>query len=92
MSHRAVEGESNPQNGHAYPAVGYDGEGVTNSTWGMLGTMTWAAIAKYASHENHGELYTVLSMDWIIAATSKAPNRFDAAQLIYDVKLFHTEF
>jgi hypothetical protein len=62
-----------------------------NSTWGMLGTMSWGAIAKYAS-QNHGELYAALSMDSIIAATAKAPNGFDAEQLVYDVKLLHTEF
>jgi hypothetical protein len=56
----------------------------------MLGTMTWDAVAKYASHASHGELYTVLSTDSLIRASQKAPNGFDIEQLTYDVRLLRS--
>jgi hypothetical protein len=50
-------------------ALGYNSGGATDSTWGMLGAMTWDAVGKYASHASHGELYTVLSTDSLIRAS-----------------------
>jgi hypothetical protein len=79
-----VAGPSNPDNGHCVAGFAYTAQGVTISTWGMTGTMTDAAIAKYATHGSHGELYTVVSQDGIDKATQRAPSGFDWSQLVAD--------
>ena len=50
----------------------------------MTGTLTNAAVAKYATASNNGELYTVVSHDALSKVTDKAPNGFDWSQLIAD--------
>jgi hypothetical protein len=40
-------GPPDPDDGHAIVGMGYAGTGVKIDTWGMLGTMTWAAVAQY---------------------------------------------
>jgi hypothetical protein len=77
-------GAADPNNGHCVAGVGYKPSGVEIATWGMLGTITNAAIAKYATTPDQGELYTVISQDAIAKATAKAPNGFDWSQLIAD--------
>ena len=62
----------------------YNDQGAIIDTWGLIGTMTWAAVAKYASPPN-GELYVVLSEDWIDRASGRAPNGFDFATLQADL-------
>jgi hypothetical protein len=79
-----VAGPPNPSNGHCVVGVGYSPKGVKICTWGMLGLMTDAAIAKYATTAGAGELYTVVSQDAINKAAAKAPNGFDWSQLIAD--------
>ena len=44
-----VAGPANPDNGHCFVGVGYTDIGVVIDSWGMLGTITWAAIAAYAT-------------------------------------------
>lgn len=80
-----VAGPADPDNGHCVAGVGYDRTGVRISTWGMLGVITPAAIAQYATTPNQGELYAVLSQDAISKATQKAPNGFDFSQLLADM-------
>jgi hypothetical protein len=77
-------GDPDPQNGHCVVGVGYTAQGVTIDTWGMLGLLTDAAIAKYATSPGQGELYTVVSQDAIAKAAQKAPNGFDWSQLVAD--------
>jgi hypothetical protein len=48
-----------PTNGHCVVGVGYTPNGVTISTWGMLGLKTDAATAKYPTTISAGELYAV---------------------------------
>jgi hypothetical protein len=79
-----VAGPAVPTNGHCVVGVGYTPKGVTICTWGMLGLMTDAAIAKYATTVGAGELYTVVSQESLEKATEKAPNGFDWSQLIAD--------
>lgn len=69
-----VAGDPNPNNGHCIVGVGYTAQGVLISTWGLIGTITWAAIAKYATQSGGGELYTALSPDQVAAGQAKAPN------------------
>jgi hypothetical protein len=80
-----VAGDPNPEQGHCFVALGYSDEGVLIDTWGMLGVMTWAALAKYASPSSNGSLATLLSPDSIIAASKKSPIGFDMSQLLIDI-------
>jgi hypothetical protein len=80
----AYAGDPDPMNGHAFPGVAYNRHGVKISTWGMLGELTYPAIAKYMVPAAGGELYTVLSEETIISAQGKAPNGFSWAQLAAD--------
>jgi len=77
-------GAPDPHNGHCVVGVGYTAQGVTIDSWGMIGLITDAAIAKYATSRAHGDLYTVVSQDAINKATQKAPSGFDWSQLIAD--------
>jgi hypothetical protein len=86
-----IAGAANPDNGHAFPGLGYDADGVKISTWGMTGTLTWPAVQRYARHSNGGELYTVFSVDSIERATAKAPNGLNLAQLMDDIRLMHPD-
>lgn len=79
-----VAGDPNPNNGHCFIAAGYDNAGFTIDTWGMLGTLTNAAMSKYAGQSGGGELYVVISEDAIDKAKQKAPNGFDFTQLVAD--------
>ena len=85
-----VAGDANPDNGHCFVGVGYSALGVTIDTWGMLGTITWAAVAKYATTAGQGELYTALGADAISAATATAPSGFDLSQLRADLDSIKT--
>jgi hypothetical protein len=77
-------GPPNPDNGHCVAGVGYTAKGVTICTWGMMGLMTDAAVAKYGAQSAHGELYTVVSQDGLNKATGKVPAGFDWSQLVAD--------
>ena len=79
-----VAGPPDPNNGHCVVGVGYTSKGVKICSWGMLGLLTDAAIAKYATKTGEGELYTVVSQEAINKATQKAPAGFDWSQLIAD--------
>jgi hypothetical protein len=78
-------GRPDPDNGHCVVGVGYNEAGVKIGTWGMTGTLTYAAVAKYADVSGGGELYAVLSPNIIGAAQAKAPNGFDWEQLRADL-------
>ena len=71
-------------NGHAIMGVGYTAAGVQVDTWGMIGTLTWAAIAKLCTAAEGGDLYVLLTPDQIAKGQAKAPNGFDWASLIAD--------
>jgi hypothetical protein len=80
-----VAGAPDPNNGHAFPGIGYDASGnVTICSWGLLGQVTQAALEEYASGEGGGELYCVISQETIARASGKAPNGFDFATLVQD--------
>jgi len=85
-----VYGAPNPENGHAFAGLGYNQEGVKIATWGLLGTLTWAAIEKYLRHSDGGELYTALSEDSIMKASAKAPNGLDILQLTNDIRMLQS--
>jgi hypothetical protein len=69
-----VAGDPDPNNGHCVIGVGYNDQGVQIATWGMIGTITWAAVEKYCTQATGGELYVVLTPDQLDAGQDKAPN------------------
>lgn len=77
-------GNPDPENGHCVAGVDYDTTGVKIATWGMTGTLTWAAVAKYAATHANGELHFVISPDQIAKAQTKAPNGIDWTALLAD--------
>ena len=79
-----VAGASDPANGHCVIGAGYNPDGVTIDTWGLLGTLTWNAIAQYCAAANNGELYVMLTPDQLEKGQSKAPNGVDWADLVKD--------
>jgi hypothetical protein len=79
-----IAGGIDPQNGHCIMGMGYDTRGVKIDTWGMLGTLTWAAVAKYATATAGGELHVMLSPDQLAKGQTKAPNGIAWADLISD--------
>lgn len=77
-------GSADPNNGHSICGVGYTSSGVTVCSWGLLGLLTDAAIAAYATSRSGGELYVLLTPDQLLKGQSKAPNGFAWADLIAD--------
>jgi hypothetical protein len=81
-----VAGDPDPSNGHCVVGVDYSDAGLLISTWGMTGTMTFEALAKYAVPSANGELYALISQDAIEAGKQIAPNGLDWAMLEADFK------
>lgn len=79
-----VAGAPDPSNGHCICGVGYTAAGVAIDTWGMEGTITWAAIAEYCAASVSGELYVVITPDILAAASMKAPDGLNWSQLVAD--------
>jgi hypothetical protein len=67
--------------GHDICACGYNEQGVQVCTWGMVGTVTWGAMADKNIVE---EIYTQLSPDWY-AKAALSPLGIDAATLAADL-------
>jgi hypothetical protein len=81
-----VAGAPDPNNGHCVPGVGWTDQGIYIDTWGLIGTLTYGAIATYAVNKNGGELYALLTPDQIAAGALKAPNGFDWQSLVSDIQ------
>jgi hypothetical protein len=79
-----VAGNPDPENGHCFIGTGYTAAGPTIDSWGMSGTVTWRATARYAVPSQGGALYALLSPDMISRAKAKAPNGFNWSQLVAD--------
>jgi hypothetical protein len=77
-------GAPNPNNGHCVVGCGYNAQGIQVSTWGMVGTMTWAALARDVIAQSGGELYCVISQDCLNRATTKTPAGLNWSQLVAD--------
>jgi hypothetical protein len=77
-----IAGDPNPDNGHWICAVGCNETGLQVATWGMIGTITYAAIAKYCMPATGGNLYAFVSQDALVKAMAKFPDGFDWAQIV----------
>ncbi len=81
-----VAGAPVPDNGHCFVGVSSNKDGIGIDTWGMLGTHTYGAMAKYAVTPANGELHTILTMEWLNKASQKTPSGFAYADLLLDLK------
>jgi hypothetical protein len=79
-----VAGAPDMNNGHCIMGMGFDSHGVKVDSWGLVGTLTWEAVAKYASATASGELHVMLSPDQLARGQSKAPNGVNWADLLDD--------
>jgi hypothetical protein len=79
-----VAGAADPSNGHAVVGVGYNASGVQIDSWGMIGTLTYGAVATYAA-ANNGELYVMLSPDQLAKGQAVAPNGVAWSDLLVDL-------
>jgi hypothetical protein len=85
-----VAGAPDQNNGHCFIGGGYTPAGFTICTWGMLGTLTDAALEEYATSSGGGELYALVSHDMISKASAKAPNGLAWADLQADMQAFRS--
>lgn len=79
-----VAGPPVPENGHCVVGVGYDDVGVQVDTWGMIGTVTWPALAKYFVPQVFGAAYVLLTPDQLAKGRTRAPNGVAWTSLIAD--------
>lgn len=77
-------GKPNPNNGHCIIGAGYNAAGVTVDTWGLTGTLTWAAVKALAVAKSGGLLSVMLTPDQLGKAQAKAPNGVAWGDLIAD--------
>lgn len=75
----------NPSNGHCFMALGANAQGLIIDSWGLIGTITWAAIAQFCVSTAGGNLFAILTQDLINRATQKAPEGFDWPTLVSDL-------
>lgn len=84
-----VAGSPDQNNGHCIAGGAYTAEGIQIDTWGMLGIVTYAALAKYMISDAGGESYVWVNADMLVKAQQKTPLGIDWSTLISD---FNTEF
>lgn len=73
-----------PSNGHCVIGAGYGIDGVTIATWGLIGTITWDALAHLCIGAANGEAWVMLTPDQLARGASVAPNGVTWAQLVTD--------
>ncbi len=77
-------GVPNANNGHAFVAVGYNDAGIQIDTWGLIGTITWPAVAALCGQADGGQLFVLCTPDSISKATGKSPLGMDWATMASD--------
>jgi len=76
-----VAGNADQMNGHCFEGFGYTAQGVLIATWGMWGTITWKAVAEYASATQGGELHTRVNPEMVNATTGLSPGGLTLNQI-----------
>ena len=77
-------GAPDPDNGHDFPVIDYDQNGVYVATWALVMHIKWADFGRIGSKVNGGEGYILLDADMIAKANGKAPSGLALADLIND--------
>jgi len=85
-------GTADANNGHCIGSCGYNpkaivavaatAEGLLVMTWGMLGLVTWAAVAAWFAPAQGGGMAVRVSMDWVNKKSGTAPSGLNAAAMI----------
>jgi len=85
-------GAADQNNGHCIGSCGYNptailavsatAQGLLVMTWGMLGLITWAAVAAWFVPAQGGGMAVRVSMDWINKKSGTAPSGLDVSALI----------
>jgi hypothetical protein len=83
-----VAGDPDPSNGHCIVAIDYLTGGLIVDTWGDLGLLTWAAVAKYCSASAGGEICGVVSHDALSQISGKSPTGLNGQQFVADFDSF----
>jgi hypothetical protein len=78
-----VAGDPVPANGHCIAVVGYTPEGVVIDTWGLIGVLSWAALARYCVPTAGGACYALLLAS-SVSAQGSSPMGASLAQLMAD--------
>jgi len=77
-----VAGDPDDSNGHCFTGFAYPTAlGIAIATWGMVGTITWGAIAKYGAASVNGEVHSYVNPDMVDPATGLAPNGLTLSQI-----------
>ena len=69
-------------NGHCVAGLGFNSQGLKINSWGFLGTITYAAIAKFCASKAGGNLFAILTKEAVNLASQKAPSAFDYPALL----------
>jgi len=77
-----IAGEPNDSNGHCFTGFAYPtAQGIAIATWGMVGTITWGAIAKYGAASVNGEVHSYVNPTMVHSTTGLAPNGLTLNQI-----------
>jgi hypothetical protein len=76
-------GAPDPDQGHCFAGLGADDEGVTVVSWGLVGKITYPAIAQLCSPSAGGQLWCCLSKEDLAGAQRDIPG-IDWATLVKD--------
>jgi hypothetical protein len=79
-----VAGNPDPNNGHSFMGAAYDDTSIKVASWGLLGSITLNAVARYGALNAGGEIYVLLLPDQVAKGQTKAPNGIAWADLISD--------
>lgn len=77
-------GAPDENQGHCFVGVGSDSRGIQIDTWGLVGTITYDAIAKLCAPSAYGNLFAILTDEIIDKAKGLAPSGMNWAQLVAD--------
>jgi hypothetical protein len=77
-------GTPNPNNGHCFVGLGASDAGIADDSWGLNGTITYAAIAELCAEANGGALYAILTKESLNRASALCPAGIDWATLLAD--------
>lgn len=77
-------GTPDPNQGHCFVGLGANDQGVQVDSWGMMGTITYEAMAALCCDAAGGMLYAVLTKESLAAASALSPSGCDWSQLVAD--------
>lgn len=85
-------GSPNPNNGHCIGGYAYDvdkiqlvavtDKGIVVATWGMLGIITWRALAAWFTQQGGGGLAVRVTMDWVSRTSGNTPTGLNSAAMV----------